>query len=139
MSLEIEKVRGPPSNRFPDLDPRGDPSGFSATHAITDEIKRSAESYCLDPDKRCTWEHTFGGAREDKLYGLVASPDDSVVAVGNSRSFGGDDYDAVVLKLNRAGEVLWTRRLGGRDIDQVYGTTLDTGAKMGAPKVGVTS
>jgi uncharacterized delta-60 repeat protein len=87
--------------------------------------QRGDSASCRDPDGRCTWEKTYGGILEDKLYGVTAMPDGGAVVVGNSRSLGGGDYDALVLRLDRAGEVLWQQELGGRGTDQVYGVVLD--------------
>ena len=68
----------------------------------------------------CTWERTLGGAAVDKAYAVVALPDDGLVVAGNTMSFGTMRYDAWIARLDRAGETMWARRLGGPDADHVY-------------------
>jgi len=81
---------------------------------------------CPEP---CTWERTFGGAREDKAYAVAPLADGGVLVAGNSRSFA-MRYDAWIVRLDPAGEPVWERSFGGRDTDQVYGlvATGDGGA-----------
>jgi uncharacterized delta-60 repeat protein len=87
------------------------------------------KSTCANPGDRCTWERTFGGALQDKAYGISRMEDDGVVVVGNSRSVGGFGYDAWIIRLDRAGNLIWERDFGGLDSDQVYAvaTTVDGG------------
>lgn len=96
---------------------------------LADDQQQWGSIDCEIVDQPCTWENTYGGPLEDKLYDLVAMPDGGAVLVGHSRSFGGGDYDGLVVRLNRGGEVLWRQRLGGRAVDHAYGVTLDS--KMG--------
>jgi hypothetical protein len=63
---------------------------------------------CTDPASRCTWEHTFGGALQDKAYGVVSLPDDGLIVVGNSRSKQGPEYSAWILRLG-CGRDAWHR------------------------------
>jgi hypothetical protein len=68
----------------------------------------------------CTWERTLGGREEDKAYAVIAMPDDGLVVAGNTMSFGTPRYDAWIARLDRSGETIWTRRLGGPEADHVY-------------------
>jgi uncharacterized delta-60 repeat protein len=68
----------------------------------------------------CTWERTMGGTEEDKAYAVVATPDDGLIVAGNTMSFGNPRYDAWIARLDRAGETVWERRLGGPQADHFY-------------------
>jgi uncharacterized delta-60 repeat protein len=100
----------------------------------TDTPKRNREDIgeilkygiCADPIARCTWERTFGGAQEDKAYGIATMLDDGVVVVGNRRLLSTFGQNAWILRLNRSGEIVWEREFGGRKGDEVYGVVATT-------------
>jgi uncharacterized delta-60 repeat protein len=75
---------------------------------------------CADVNSWCTWEHTFGGALQDKAYGMASLPDDGLIVVGNSRSQQSLEYNAWILRLSRNGKLVWERSFGGTRSDQVY-------------------
>jgi uncharacterized delta-60 repeat protein len=75
---------------------------------------------CADPKGKCTWERTFGGAQEDKAYGIATMLDDGVVVVGNRRFLSTTGQRAWILRLDRAGKMVWQREFGGLNSDQVY-------------------
>jgi uncharacterized delta-60 repeat protein len=85
----------------------------------SDDAKRHRKS-CADPNSWCTWEHTFGGALQDKAYGIASLPDDGLIVVGNSRSQQSLEYNAWILRLSRDGKILWERSFGGSSSDQLY-------------------
>lgn len=79
-----------------------------------------AAAYC--PDRApCGWERSFGGAGVDKGYAIAALDGGDILIAGNTRSHGSTRDDAWILRLDRAGQVLWERRLGGPDTDRIYG------------------
>ncbi len=80
----------------------------------------------------CRWGRTFGGAAEDRAYGLARLPDGGWLLAGNSREGPGLSFDAWLLRLDRDGRSLWERRLGGADTDQVFAvaSTRDGGAAL---------
>jgi hypothetical protein len=92
---------------------------------VPDRIKAEIEETskrdpCVDPHARCTWERTFGGPLQEKAYDIAAMPEDGVVLVGNRRAQGVFSHNAWILRLNRAGNLIWERTFGGRNSDQVY-------------------
>jgi hypothetical protein len=82
------------------------------------EIPR--DEMCDGSDAPCTWEHVFGGALQEKAYGIASMPGDEVVVVGNRRPYGGFGDNAWILRLGRSGELMWQREFGGLNNDQVY-------------------
>lgn len=76
---------------------------------------------CEDPGGRCTWERTYGGALQDKAYGIAAMPDGGAVVAGHSSSQPGFSEDGWILRVDRWGDKIWERRAGGNARDQIYG------------------
>ena len=79
------------------------------------------------------WSRLYGGAGDDCLYGLAAVPD-GYVAVGyvSADSFGTGDLtgisgwggrDAILVKFDLQGRVMWQTRFGGRGNDVFYAVT----------------
>lgn len=89
-------------------------------HLNADE---SGISTCLPAPSSCTWERTYGGLMEDKAYDVHSLSDNGVLVIGNSRSFGGSSYKAWILRLDRTGNKIWDKKLGGPGNNQVYGVT----------------
>jgi len=68
---------------------------------------------CAAGAVRCTWERTYGGALEDKAYGVAALPDGGAVVAGHWRSRSDFSYAAWILRLSRSGFVLWEKWVDG--------------------------
>lgn len=74
-----------------------------------------------DADGDTLWTRAIGGASIDCGYGVVQTfPDTAYLVVGCTRSFGMGGYDAYLIKLDRDGNILWTRLYGGAYNDDVY-------------------
>lgn len=80
----------------------------------------------LDSMGELVWQKTFGGSNHDWPYAAVETPDDGYVVVGYSRSLDGDvigghgDRDAWVIKLDKQGDLLWQKALGGSGWDEAW-------------------
>lgn len=59
------------------------------------------------------WRKTYGGAKPDFPYHMLATTDGNYFLVGYSQSFGGGDYDILLIKIDPAGTALWTKTYGG--------------------------
>jgi hypothetical protein len=79
------------------------------------------------------WIKNFGGSYDDE-YASVTAVSDGVIAVGNSErlSFGTGDWtgvegrgsnDAIVVKYNSAGDIVWKKNFGGGKEDYFFGVT----------------
>lgn len=87
---------------------------------------------CAVVDGPCRWGHTYGGAGEDRAYGLAPLADGGWILAGNTRRSPGNDIDAWVIRLDQDGRPIWERTFGGRQADQVFtvAPTLDGGAVL---------
>lgn len=85
----------------------------------------------LETDKSLIWSQNFGGSGNDAGYDIDVDIDNAVLVTGSFRStvslfidgitqemISNGDQDIFVLKLNSAGEVLFTRATGGASTDQ---------------------
>jgi len=79
------------------------------------------------------WKNNFGGNDNDYYFSVIAVSD-GIVAVGNSlaSSFGNGDWsgvtgkgnsDAIIVKYNNSGEVVWKKNFGGSGSDYFYSVT----------------
>jgi len=63
------------------------------------------------------WQKTLGGSRTDVAYSVIQTRDSGYVAVGFTSSRGAGKKDVWLVKLNQAGDTLWTRTYGGANDD----------------------
>ncbi|MFZ8804371.1 MAG: hypothetical protein ACO2PO_15495, partial [Candidatus Calescibacterium sp.] len=56
----------------------------------------------------------------DYAYSIIQSSDGGYVVAGSTASFGAGDYDIYVVKLDSAGNVQWTKTIGGSSLDEAY-------------------
>ncbi|MAT56114.1 MAG: hypothetical protein CMN32_16715 [Saprospirales bacterium] len=81
----------------------------------------------LDADGNITWTQTYGGAQEDRAFG-IAEAEDGYLISGFSSSMSGDvsnNYgikDGWLLKLDDNGALLWEKNFGGSQDDRFYTT-----------------
>jgi len=59
------------------------------------------------------WSKKYGGSRPEYATCMLATNDNNYFIVGGSQSFGGGDMDIYLLKINPAGDTLWTKTYGG--------------------------
>jgi hypothetical protein len=76
----------------------------------------------LDATGEVVWEATVGGAAADRALELRETADGGIIAVGITHSRGDpEDADALALKLDREGRVVWERALGEEGEDSLWG------------------
>lgn len=77
----------------------------------------------LDADGALSWQRALGGGSADGLYDLLPTSDGGCMAVGDVLSSNGDVvgsnglYDAWLVRVDGAGELLWQRPFGGSNYD----------------------
>ena len=79
------------------------------------------------------WTRTVGGANSDAGFSIVHAADSGYAITGWSASYGQGGRDVYVLKLNRSGNVQWTRTVGGPADDVSFSIvqTFDGGYAVG--------
>ena len=63
------------------------------------------------------WTRTYGGSSNDFASSVQLTVDGNYVVVGNTASFGAETGDMYLIKINSAGDILWTMIYGGPDSD----------------------
>jgi len=73
----------------------------------------------IDASGNVLWSRTYGGSQDDWVSSVLATPDGGLLLVGSTKSFGaGGTEDIYLLRLNAAGDVVWSRTYGGSDTDE---------------------
>jgi hypothetical protein len=67
------------------------------------------------------WTRTYGGAANDGLRSVCKTTDGAFAAVGYTYSFGPNEVNIYLVKVDADGDTLWTRALGGAGRDYGYG------------------
>lgn len=69
------------------------------------------------------WQKTFGGSGHEQSHSVLATADGGFLVTGSTQSADGDlngnegELDAVVVKYDAAGNLLWHQRMGGNRLD----------------------
>ena len=58
------------------------------------------------------WNQTFGGPEDDRSFAIQHTSDNNFVIAGFTDSFGAGNYDMWLLKIDNAGDTLWTKTIG---------------------------
>ncbi len=78
------------------------------------------------------WKECLGGSDDDEVYAMRATSDGGCVLIGSSDSSDGDvpgNYggtDVWVVKLNKNGEIVWSKNFGGSEDDEGIGIVEDS-------------
>ncbi|MBA3971396.1 MAG: T9SS C-terminal target domain-containing protein, partial [Bacteroidetes bacterium] len=81
------------------------------------------------------WENSIGGLTDDYGYFLEGTADGGYIVVGSSTSADADmpgnfgNYDVLLTKLDNTGSIVWTKNIGGSDLEEGYNVhqTVDGG------------
>jgi parallel beta-helix repeat protein len=76
----------------------------------------NASDFCLakiSPAGDLQWTKTYGGANDDDANSFVQTSDGGYALVGNTRSFGAGSWDALLVKADASGNLVWARAYGG--------------------------
>jgi hypothetical protein len=71
----------------------------------------------LDSGGNVMWTKTIGGSSEDGAGPIIQSSDGGYVVAGWTESFGAGWWDIYLVKLDSAGNVQWTKTIGGSSWD----------------------
>ncbi|MBN2613356.1 MAG: T9SS type A sorting domain-containing protein [Bacteroidales bacterium] len=83
----------------------------------------------IDAKGDTLWSRSYGGSEEDAGIGIVKSSDDGYLLAVTTSSVNPGNYDIQLIKINDAGDTIWTRTYGGPGTDYAHSlnTTLDGG------------
>jgi hypothetical protein len=105
--------------------------GYITCGATTSSGAGNTDIYLVRTDSlgNPLWTKTYGGTERDEGSMLLLTSDSGYVLAAYTWNRGAGQSDAWLLKLNSAGDTLWTRTYGGTDYDEAYclGTTADGG------------
>lgn len=59
------------------------------------------------------WSKTYGGNKPDFPYHMLPTTDGNYLLIGYSQSYGGGDMDILLIKIDPAGNALWSKTYGG--------------------------
>lgn len=82
---------------------------------------------CTDSNGNLIWQKRYGGSMTDQATSAVFDGKDIIVS-GITESYGAGDADAWLLKLNTAGDTIWTKTYGGTAFDDAWGVVAAHGA-----------
>jgi len=82
------------------------------------------------------WTRQFGGAGNETGYDIYPFDNDGFIAVGMTESYGAGQQDVYVVRIDAAGDSLWTRTVGGADRD--FATALTPSGDGGYVLAGAT-
>jgi hypothetical protein len=85
-----------------------------------------ADAYLVKTDANgdTLWTRTFGGPNHDECQSVRQTPDEGYISVGATSSFGHGGYDIYLIKMDEAGDTVWTRTIGGSSADRAYSVGL---------------
>jgi len=79
----------------------------------------------LDAYGEVVWSKTYGGQYDDNASSIIQTSDGGYIVAGNTFSFGNANYgygydDVLVLKITSYGDIIWAKKYGGKQKDNVY-------------------
>jgi hypothetical protein len=77
------------------------------------------DAYLIKMDSRgnILWQSVYGGYDYDGAEDIIPAGNGDFILVGYSDSFGEEEYDVWVLRIDGNGDLLWNRTFGGWNID----------------------
>jgi len=112
---------------------RGEDAGNSIVQTLDGGFAIAGETYSfgdtaygdvyvikLDSAGNIKWTKTIGGIYRDLAYSIIQTNDAGYAIAGRTESFGAGGDDMYVIKLDAAGNLQWTKTIGGTNIDFAY-------------------
>ncbi len=86
------------------------------------------------------WAKTFGGSSTEMLTAIVELENGNFAASGSTNSFGQGSFDAFLIKVNKEGNLIWSKSYGDKSMnDAVALQKTSDGFVMGGNTIGTTS
>jgi hypothetical protein len=74
----------------------------------------------MNPSGTILWTKTYGGTGDDQGKDIIPTSDGNYMITGNTNYSGGLNYDALLLKIDSSGAILWTRNYGGTHFESSH-------------------
>ena len=97
---------------------------------ITNKGRSDAIIVKYDKDGNMLWQKNWGGNSYDYFYDMIQTQDEGIIGVGFSYSSNIEGIsnngasDAVIVKYDKEGNLLWQKNWGGEDTDEFYDVLL---------------
>lgn len=95
--------------------------------------QKDAVIVVYDKEYNAKYKHNFGGSNYEAFNDVVKTSDGGYVAVGYSNSYDNDMYglnkgyyDAIIVKYDNNGNIIWKKSFGGYNNDYYYSVIEDT-------------
>jgi hypothetical protein len=75
-----------------------------------------------DAEGSALWTRTYGGSGDERAWAFHETSDGGYVIAAQTRSYGAGDWDLYLIRIEAAGDTVWTRTLGGPGIDRAFAT-----------------
>jgi hypothetical protein len=136
-SLTSDKTRAVAADKAGNVYMAGESSGEATFGSLSAPALGGMDSFVakLSISGEPIWVRSFGGAKIDRAYGVVADSHGNVYVTGHFQSTdvqreGKDltnrgDYDIFLIKYDAEGKELWVRTAGGTGYDYGHGVALD--------------
>ena len=75
--------------------------------------------YAIKTDKNgdTIWTRTYGGIYDDVGNSVIQNPDSTYMIVGYTSSFGAGQQNVYLIKIDKNGNLLWSRTYGGNNFE----------------------
>jgi hypothetical protein len=90
--------------------------GFAVTGHTFSSVAEGRENFWLvktDASGNMLWNQTYGGAGSDHAYALTATADGGYFLAGSTGSFGFENGNSWLIKIDASGKMQWNRTYGG--------------------------
>ena len=82
--------------------------------------KSDIEVIKLDSDGNLNWTSSFGGIDEDVPTMVKETKDKGYIIAGKTKSFGEGEWDALFIKVDENGKILWNITIGSTENDEPF-------------------
>lgn len=72
-----------------------------------------------DSQGNTIWSKVYGGENDDAIYDIDITSDGNYILAGSTSSFGANNADRWLIKVNTSGDTLWTKIFNAPELDEI--------------------